>query len=336
MPVTDNPLAGGSGGMGAGGKPGGVLKRYGGRWVMEFILLGLCIVLSFKAPHFLTPDNLLNVLRSISMQALIAFGMTLVIIVGEIDLSVGAAAAFAGCLVAYLTQRAVPIPAGIALTLLAGAALGSFTGLMRTKFAVPTFITTLALFTGLKGGALMLTGGFPLTPFPAWYEFLGAGYVLGIPFPTLVLMIAFVAIHVLTRHTKLGRAIYAVGGNREAARLSGIRVAHVRIWTLAITGTLAALSGIMLSARIMSGTPTVAQGWELDVIASVIIGGTSLSGGVGTVWGTLVGIVFIGVIINGMTLLDIPIFTQYVVRGLLIFAAVLINRLQNPVKGAEA
>jgi len=304
--------------------------------VMECILLLLCIVLSFKAPHFLTTDNLLNVLRSISMQALIAFGMTLVIIVGEIDLSVGAAAAFAGCLVAYLTQRGLPIPAGIAVTLLVGAALGGFTGIMRAKFAVPSFITTLALFTGLKGGALMLTGGIPLTPFPVWYEFLGGGYVLGIPFPTLVLLIAFAGIHALTRYTKLGRAIYAVGGNREAARLSGISVSQVRIWTLAITGALAALSGIMLSARIMSGTPTVAQGWELDVIASVIIGGTSLSGGVGTVWGTLVGIVFIGVIINGMTLLDIPIFTQYVVRGLLIFAAVLINRLQIPTTGAEA
>ena len=319
-----------------------VLRRSGklqgllARRMMECILLGLCIFLSFKAPHFFTQENLLNVLRSISMQALIAFGMTLVIIVGEIDLSVGAAAAFAGCLVAFLTQRGLPIPAGIVLTIAVGAALGCFTGLMRTRFAVPSFITTLALFTGLKGGALMLTGGFPITPFPVWYEFLGGGYVLGIPVPTLVLVVAFAAIHGLTRYTKLGRAIYAVGGNREAARLSGINVASVRIWTLAITGALAALSGIMLSARIMSGTPTVAQGWELDIIASVIIGGTSLTGGVGTVWGTLIGIVFIGVIINGMTLLDIPIYTQYVVRGLLIFAAVLINRFQVTTTGADA
>ncbi|HLJ55759.1 MAG TPA: ABC transporter permease [Chthonomonadaceae bacterium] len=306
------------------------------RRIMEGVLVALCIGLSLRAPHFLTTDNLLNVLRSISMQALIAFGMTLVIIVGEIDLSVGAAVAFAGCLAAYLVLRGLPIPVAIALTVLAGTALGSFTGFMRTRFAVPTFITTLALFTGLKGGALMLTGGFPLTPFPAWYEFLGSGYVLGIPFPTLVLVVGFAGIFVLTRYTTFGRAIYAVGGNREAARLSGIDVSAVRIWTLALTGALAALSGVMLSARIMSGTPTVAQGWELDIIASVIIGGTSLSGGSGTVWGTLVGIVFIGVIINGMTLLDIPIFTQYVVRGLLIFAAVLVNRMQATPTRAEA
>jgi sugar transport system permease protein len=308
-----------------------VMKR-----MMEIILVALCVLLSLRAPNFLTAGNLLNVLRSISMQALIAFGMTLVIIVGEIDLSVGAAAAFAGCLLAYLTQRGLPIPLGIVATLAAGGALGTFTGLMRTRFSVPTFITTLALFTGLKGGALMLTGGFPITPFPAWFEFLGGGYVLGIPFPALLMLVAFVIIHGMMRYTKLGRAIYAVGGNRVAARLSGIAVARVRIWTLAITGMLAAMSGIMLSARIMSGTPTVAQGWELDVIASVIIGGTSLFGGVGTVWGTLVGIVFIGVIINGMTLLDIPIYTQYVVRGLLIFAAVLLNQFQTTRTGADA
>jgi ribose/xylose/arabinose/galactoside ABC-type transport system permease subunit len=296
--------------------------------IMEIILVVLCIVLGFTAPHFFTAENLLNVLRAISMQALIAFGMTLVIIVGEIDLSVGAAVAFAGCLIAALTQRGLPIPLGIGVTLLVGCGLGAFTGIMRTRYAVPSFITTLALFTGLKGGALMLTGGFPITPFPLWYAFLGSGYVLGIPFPTLVLGITFLAIHGLTRYTALGRAIYAVGGNVEAARLSGLNVAMVRIWTLAITGTLAALSGIMLSARIMSGTPTVAQGWELDIIAAVIIGGTSFTGGVGTVWGTLIGIVFIGVILNGMTMLEVPIYTQYVVRGLLIFAAVLINRVQ--------
>ena len=296
--------------------------------IMEIILLVLCAILSLRAPHFFSTENLLNVLRSISMQALIAFGMTLVIIVGEIDLSVGAAVAFAGCLVAYLTQRGLPIPLGILITLAVGGGLGGFTGLMRTRFGVPSFITTLALFTGLKGGALMLTGGFPITPFPVWYQFLGGGYVLGIPFPTVVLLAAFVVIHGVTKYTTFGRAVYAVGGNREAARLSGISISSVRIWTLAITGMLAALSGVMLSARIMSGTPTVAQGWELDVIASVIIGGTSLTGGVGTVWGTLVGIVFIGVIINGMTLLDIPIYTQYVVRGLLIFAAVFVNRFQ--------
>jgi ribose/xylose/arabinose/galactoside ABC-type transport system permease subunit len=175
----------------------------------------------------------------------------------------------------------------------------------------------------------MLTGGFPVTSFPEWYGFPGGGRVLGVPFPALALAGTFVSIHVLMSRTRFGRAVYAVGSNPAAARLAGISVGGVKIVVLATTGALAAVSGIMLSARIMSGTPTVAQGWELDVIAAVIIGGTSLAGGSGTVWGTLVGMVFIGVVANGMTLMDIPIYTQYVVRGVLIFGAVLLNRAQT-------
>ncbi|MCS6862969.1 MAG: ABC transporter permease, partial [Abditibacteriales bacterium] len=276
-----------------------------------------------------TADNLLSVLRSVSMQGLIAFGMTLVIILREIDLSVGMNVAFSGCFIAWLTARGVPIPIGGVLTLMVGSLVGVFVGVMRSRYLVPSFITTLALMTGLKGGALMITGGFPLTPFPQWYAYLGGGYVLGIPFPALLLIVTFVALHLLMNNTAFGRAVYAAGGNPEAARLSGINVARVRTSALALTGALAALSGIMLSARIMSGTPTVAQGWELDIISAVIIGGTSLAGGVGTVWGTLVGVVFIGVISNGMTLLDVPVFMRYVVQGLLIFAAVLLNRARG-------
>jgi sugar transport system permease protein len=294
---------------------------------MEIILAAMCLFLYFRAPNFLTPDNLLAVLRSVSLQGLIAFGMTMVIIVGEIDLSVGANAAFAGCLVAWLIQSHVPVALAIPLTVLCGAFFGAFIGAARGLFSVPTFITSLALFTILKGAALMLTDGFPLTPFPDWFAFLGGGYVVGIPFPAVILVIAFLAIHLLMKRTTFGRAVYATGGSMEAARLAGINITRVRISVMAITAGLAALSGIMLAARIMSGTPQAAQGWELDVIAAVIIGGTSLNGGVGTIWGTLVGVVFIGVIINGMTLMDVPVYAQYVVRGFLIFAAVLVNRL---------
>lgn len=308
---------------------GSTVRRLAGGFRMEYVLVGLCALLALRAPHFLTADNLLSVLRSISMQGIIAFGMTLVIIVGEIDLSVGATASFAGCLLAWLTQSGVPLAAGSVLTLAAGWALGAVTGFVRSRYLVPTFITTLALLTGLKGAALMLTGGFSITPFPWWFAYLGSGYVLGIPVPAIIFGAAFVVFHLLTRRTTLGRAIYAVGGNAEAARLSGIDVGRVRTFALAITGALAALSGIVLASRINSGTPDAAQGWELDVIAAVIIGGTSLAGGSGAVWGTLVGILFIGVIANGMTLLDIPVYTQYVVRGMLIFAAVLLNRARG-------
>ena len=293
---------------------------------MEVILAALCVALAIREPRFLASDNLLTVLRSISMQGIIAFGMTLVIIVGEIDLSVGATVSFAGCLIAWTTLKGVPMPLGALITIAFGYLLGVFIGKMRGRFLVPTFITTLALLTGLKGAALLLTGGFPITSFPYSFGYVGSGYVVGIPFPAIVLLALFVCFHLLSSRTSFGRAVYAVGGNPEAARLSGINVSGVKSQVLAITGALSALSGIMLASRINSGTPDAAQGWELDVIAAVIIGGTSLSGGQGTVWGTLVGILFIGVIANGMTLLNTPSYWQFAIRGLLIFAAVLMNR----------
>ncbi len=306
-----------------------MLKSLLARIRMEYLLFALCLVLTYKAPHFLTTNNLLTVLRSISMKGIIAFGMTLVIIVGEIDLSVGASVSFMGCLIAWLTLRGVPIPVGISLCIALGYLQGAFIALMRTRYLVPTFITTLALLTGLKGAALELTGGFSITSFPYWYGFLGSGYVLGIPFPAIILLVVCIAFHILMKYSAFGREVYAVGGNPEAARLSGIKVEKVKALALALTGALAALSGIMLSSRINSGTPDAAQGWELDVIAAVIIGGTSLAGGIGTIWGTLVGILFTGVLTNGMTLMNVPSYRQYIIQGLLIFFAVLLNRARK-------
>jgi ribose/xylose/arabinose/galactoside ABC-type transport system permease subunit len=304
--------------------------------VLELILLVLCLLLAVAAPRFLTTENLLNVLRNVSMQGLIALGMTMVIIAGEIDLSVGSAVAFAGCLTAYLTgllAPALPAPAAVACAVLAAAALGfglgSFSGYMRTRYDVPSFITTLALMTGLSGAAELITNGFPLTPFPVWYNVLGGGYLAGVPVPALIFLAAFGVVHVIMNHTAFGRSVYAVGGNAEAARLSGIPVARVKIVVLGTVAFLAAVSGVLQSSEIMSGTATTAKGWELDVIAAVIIGGTSLTGGTGTVRGTMVGVIFLGVILNGMTLLNVSEYWQHVVRGVLILSAVLINRLQQ-------
>jgi len=307
--------------------------------ILELILLILCIVLAIMAPGFFTTENLLNVLRNVSMQGVIALGMTAVIIAGEIDLSVGSAVAFAGCWTAYLTKwcssETAGMPMGIAVSvavliaLCTGVALGSFAGVIRTRYGVPSFISTLALMTGLSGAAELITNGFPLTPFPAWYNVVGGGYVLGIPVPALVFVFAFLVMHFLMNNTTFGRSVYAVGGNAEAARLSGINVARVKIAVLALTSTFASVAGIMQSSEIMSGTATTAKGWELDVIAAVIIGGTSLSGGAGTIRGTMVGVVFLGVIINGMTLLNVSEYWQHVVRGVLILSAVLLNRVQT-------
>ena len=307
--------------------------------VLEFILVVICVFLSFAAPGFFTTDNLLNILRNVSMQGVIALGMTMVIISGEIDLSVGSAVAFAGCFTAYLTGMlsgesiglplTLSIPVAMVTALATGFLLGVFAGLVRVRYRVPTFITTLALLTGLSGAAELITNGFPLTPFPEWYNFIGGGYLFGIPFPVIVFVCAFAVSQFLMNYTSFGRSVYAVGGNAEAARLSGINVDIVKIVVLSITSTLAALSGIMVSSEIMSGTATAAKGWELDVIAAVIIGGTSLMGGSGRIWGTMIGVIFLGILINGMTLLNVSEYWQHVVRGTLILAAVLLNRLQR-------
>jgi len=309
--------------------------------IMEIILLIICILLAFRAEGFFSTANFLNVLRNVSMQGVIAFGMTMVIISGEIDLSVGSAVAFAGCLAAYVTQFLaetigmplnLAVPLAIAVTFAVGFGVGSLTGYLRVRFGVPTFITTLAWMTILTGAAELMTDGFPLTPFPQWYGFLGGGYLFGVPFPAIVFVLVFVIIHFVMNYTSFGRSVYAVGGNAEAARLSGIDVRKVKILVMGIVALLAALGGIMQSAQIGSATATTAKGWELDVISAVIIGGTSLTGGIGTVRGTLIGIIFLGVLVNGMTLLNISEYWQHVVRGVLILTAVLINRAQSQKK----
>lgn len=308
---------------------GAALRKFLGQGILEIILLILCVVLTCLIPEFLSVQNLMNVLRSVSEIGVIAFGMTMVIVAGEIDLSVGSAVAFAGCLAAYLAHIGAPVPLAILLTLFVGFWIGSFTGLVRAKYGVPSFITSLALLTGLRGAALKITGGFSLTPFPQWYNFLGSGYVLGVPFPAIVFAATFGLVFLVMNYTTFGRAVYAVGGNAEAARLCGIHVSRVRIVVFGITGALAALSGIMLSSRMLAGNPTVGYGWELDVIAAVIVGGTSLSGGVGRVWGTLVGVIFIGVIVNGMRLLDVHEDGQLIAKGGIILLAVLLSRLRR-------
>ncbi len=304
-------------------------RKHLNEYSMAILLIILCIILGFKTPTFFTKDNLLNILRQISTSGIIAFGMTLVIIAGEIDLSVGSGVAFCGCLMAFLLEKAIPFPISFVMVLAAGIVVGIFIGLMRIKYNVPSFITTLALLTGLRGAALLITNGFPLTPFPDWYNFIGGGYIYSIPFPAIIFVVTFFIINFIMKSTTFGRSVYAVGGNAEAARLSGINVTFIKIMVFCITSFLVAISGIIVSSRIMSGTPTVEAGLELDVIAAVIIGGTSLQGGSGSVFGTLIGVLFIGVVANGMVLLNVPTYGQFVVRGLIILIAVWLNSLQQ-------
>lgn len=306
---------------------------------MELILAVLILILVFTAPGFPSLRNLLNVLRTVSMLGIIAFAMTAVIIAGEIDLSVGAGAALAGCIVAWFAGAlddslggTAAVMIGFTVALIVGFSVGFSVGKFRQWFNVPSFICTLALFTALRGAANLITGGFPLSTFPTWFGFVGGGYLFGIPFPVYLFVLTFAGMHFLMNFTSFGRAVYAVGGNMEAARLSGIDIWWVKSMTLGITGTATAISGTLIASQIGSGTGTTATGMELDVIAAVIIGGTSLFGGKGRIWGTLIGVLFLGCISNGMTLLNVSEYWQYVVRGGIILGAVLLNQVLERVR----
>jgi len=304
------------------------------RHVLECVLIGLFIILAFANANFLTLDNMMTILRSCSMNGIIALGATLVIITGEIDLSVGSMVAFSGCLAAWITKYlttvgmldvfAVLIAAVVVLV--CGYLVGVFTAWMRNSFSVPSFITTLGLLTVLSGFAYLITTGFPITSFPQWYGYLGAGFIGGFfPFQALILLAVFLILYFVLNFTEFGRSVYAVGGNVEAARLSGVNVGRVRRISFGVTGFLAAFSGLMVSSQIMSGTPSVGTGGEMTAISSIIIGGASLSGGVGKMTGTLIGILFLGIVLNGMTIMGFSSYWQLVVRGILVIIAVLLN-----------
>ena len=312
------------------------VKKTIGHHVIEVILVLICIMLALASPGFLTINNLLNVLRNVSLQGIITLGMALVIISGEIDLSVGSAAAFSGCFtawgVAWLVNHGIEVTIAVFISIIAAIGLGFIFGAVVAFFRiikVPTFISTLAMLTILRGFASLITGGFPITSFPEWFAFIGAGYIFGIPVQAILFIIIFIIMTFIMTKTTFGRAVYAVGGNEEAARLSGINIKLVKIAVMSIIAVLAAVSGIINASQLMSGTPTVAEGWEITAISAVIIGGASLTGGIGNIWGTFIGILFLGIIINGMTLLNIDVYWQQVVQGLLILVAVLINQIQR-------
>lgn len=317
------------------------IRKILNRYMLECILLLISIAIALMAPGFLTTSNLLNILRNISLQGVIAFGMTMVIIAGEIDLSIGSTVALTGVIIA-LTSGSIAkagimpmetgVIVGIILAFIIAALVGLFNGWLLTTFKMPSFIITLAMLNALYGVTAIISKGFPVTTLPRWYNLLGAGQIFAIPVPAIILLIVFVIVSVIMNRTKFGRAVYAVGGNPEAARLSGINVRRVKITVMIAVQVLAALGGTLVSSQVMAGSSTFGRGWELNVIASVIIGGASLSGGIGKVWGTFIGLAFLGVLINGMTLLNINEYVQYVVRGLLILAAVLINTMQTQVK----
>jgi ribose/xylose/arabinose/galactoside ABC-type transport system permease subunit len=292
--------------------------------------VAMCVYLSLAAPNFLTERNLVNILRQMSMIAIIGVGMTMVIIAAEIDLSVGSMAAFSGVFLAMMTaQWKIPLPFAVVLTFAVASLSGLIIGILRVTLRVPSFISSLALLTALRSAAFLLSGGFPISPLPSGFEFLGNGAVGPIPVPVILMGLIYFIGSVVMAKTPWGRSVYAVGGNEEAARLSGIFVPLIKCGVFVISSVLAALAGLILAARLEAGQAAVAQGWELDVIAAVIIGGTSLFGGSGNILGTLLGGLFMGTLQDGMVLIGVSPFSQGVVSGIVILAAVIMRAWQT-------
>lgn len=279
---------------------------------------------------FLTSKNVLNILRQNASNLFLATGMTMVIILGGIDLSVGSVIALSGCVAAGCVEfLGLPEIVGFAAAILVGGIVGVFNGTVISKTDIPPFIVTLASMNIAKGIALVYTQGAPIRCMTDAFKFPGAGYVGSIPTPVILMLIIFVIAALIINRTKLGRHIYAVGGNAQAAKFSGINVEKVKFRVYAYTGLMAGIAGVVVASRLYSGQPTAGDGAEMDAIAAVVVGGTSMSGGSGKLGGTLIGVLIIGVLNNGLNLLGVDSNWQYIVKGMVILMAVYVDFIRN-------
>ncbi|HBL7239857.1 TPA: ABC transporter permease [Serratia liquefaciens] len=301
------------------------LSKHANELGLLAIIVVLYLVFSIYATGFISLNNQMNILRDAATIGIAAWAMTLIIISGEIDVSVGPMVAFISVILAYLMQYAIPLPFALILALCLGAALGSVAGVLRGWFNVPSFVATLGLWSALRGMGLFMTNALPV-PIDEndVLDWLG-GQILGLPVSAVIMLILFVVFQFISKKTAFGRSVYAIGGNASAAQLCGINVKRIRILLFTLAGLLAAVTGILLAARLGSGNAGAASGLEFDVIAAVVVGGTALSGGRGSMLGTLLGVLVITLIGNGLVLLGINSFFQQVVRGVIIVLAVLAN-----------
>lgn len=323
------------------------IKAWLGRYGLVIALAAIVVVLSIVKPTFMSVPNLINVVRQISINGILAVGVTYVLLTGGVDLSLGSLVALAGVVAACFAHPGqyptiVPIMMGV----LAGALCGTVNGLVVTKGRVAPFIVTLGMMTVARGLALRLTDGKPVSnmskefawfgggdiasiSIPKAFYWLGSGDTVGIPVPIVILLAVSLLSYVFLKNIRLGRYIYAVGGNENAARASGINVDGVKLFAYTICGAMAGLAGVVLASRVTTGQPNAGVGYELDAIAAVVIGGTSLSGGVGSVGGTMLGALLMGVINNGLDLLNVSSYYQQIVKGIIIVGAVWLDQRQK-------
>ena len=306
------------------------VKENSGILIALVILCAFLIINPKTSSSFLTSKNIFNVLRQISTNLYVACGMLMVIILSGIDLSVGSIIALSGCVAAAAVSRHdLPIFVGMLLGLLIGVVVGSVNGLVIAKTTIPPFIVTLATMNIAKGLAYVMTGGSPVRVMSKEWQFIGAGYIGSIPTPVIILIFIVLLSWFIMNRTKLGRHMYAVGDNPQAALYSGINIQKVKFLIHVYSGLMAALAGIVLASRMYSGQPTAGDGAEMDAIAATVVGGTSMSGGYGRISGTVIGALIIGVLNNGLNLLGVNSFWQYVVKGFVILLAVYADYLRT-------
>lgn len=297
------------------------------------VLLILIVTMSFLSDRFLTWSNIITVLRQTSINAVIATGMTFAILIGGIDLSVGSVLAITGAIAASLVASGMNIIFVIIITLLIGLVIGLFNGLLISKGRLQPFIATLGTMTLLRGLTLVYTQGRPISIFgsdtSAIFSKIGTGYFLGIPIPVYIMLVVFFISWYTLNHLKIGRYTYALGSNEEATMYSGIKTDNIKLFVYAVAGLLAALAGIIVTARLGSAQPTAGSGYELDAIAAVVIGGTSMAGGIGTIFGTAIGAIIIGILDNALNMLQVSSYYQDVAKGIVILIAVLLDRKQR-------
>jgi len=309
------------------------VKEQLGRFQSIIGLVLFSIIISFLSDRFMTWSNMFNVFRQTSVNAIIAAGMTFVILTGGIDLSVGSTLAISGAVAAFLLASGSPAFVAVLAALAIGMAIGMMNGFIISKGKLQPFIVTLATMTVFRGATLVFTDGKPIS---AGYEAnaeafsnIGNGYTMGIPNPIIIMALIFGVCYFILKHTTIGRYVYSTGGNEEATQLSGVSVHRVKLFVYGMSGFLAAMGGIVITSRLSSAQPTAGTGYELDAIAAVVLGGTSLAGGVGSVLGTIVGALIIGILNNALNLLNVTSYYQLLAKGLVILVAVLLDQKEK-------
>lgn len=317
------------------------VKKFSGRFLAWFkqnigILIGLAAlmaIVSLFSESFFTASNMWNILRQISTNALLAFGMTFVILIGGIDLSAGPLLAFSGVFAAYVMGNLDwPIWAAIAGSIILCSMVGMLNGVIVTKTGIAPFVVTLSVQQIFRGFAMLLANGAPIRIRDQGFINIGTTYIGPVAFPVIYMIIIMALCYVVLNKTQFGRHIYALGGNKTAARFAGIRTQRIEVMVYALSGFLAGIAGIVLAARMTAGVPATGDGYECDAIAAVVLGGASFTGGIGTIGGTLIGAIIIGVLNNGLNMLNVASFWQYVAKGVVILLAVMVDVLRKQSK----